>query len=141
MQPWRSSASQVADRDAERRKNDDVVRAERGAIFAGIGEDADFLRAQPIVHVRVVDDFAGEKDAAIRKLLSRLIRVIHRAIDAVAKPEFSGEVQRETARAMDESRLAHLVDDAAMVGRGQFGLDGRFQVEALAKNNRRQRRP
>ena len=48
--------------------------------------------AQLIVDVRVVDDFAGQEHRAIGKARPRLVRVVHRAIDAVAEPELAREV-------------------------------------------------
>ena len=62
------------------------------------------MRAQLVVDVRVVDDFAGEEDAAIGKTLARLVGVVDRAIDAVAEPEFAREVHGEPPGAMREVR-------------------------------------
>jgi hypothetical protein len=87
-----------------------------------------------------VDDLAGEKHPAIGKLLARLVRVIHGAIDAVAEAELAREMNGQAPGSIDEPGLTDVVDDAAVIGRRQFGLDGRLEVETLAKNNRRQLR-
>ena len=59
--------------------------------FDGIGQKADALRAQLIVDVRVVDDFAGQKDVAVGKPVPRLIGVVDGAVHAVAEPELTGQ--------------------------------------------------
>ena len=84
---------QQFDGDAERRQDDDVVRRQRVERFAGIAEEADALRAQLIVDVRVVDDLAGQEDGAIGKARPRLVGVVDGAIDAVAEAELAREVQ------------------------------------------------
>ena len=53
------------------------------------------MRAQLVVDVGVVDDFAGQEHRAIRKPLARLIRVVDRAVDAVAEAELAREVHRQ----------------------------------------------
>ena len=65
--------------------------------LAGVAEEADALRAKLVVDVRVVNDLAGQEDRAVGKALTRLIRVVDRAIDAVAESELAREVNRETA--------------------------------------------
>ena len=72
-----------------------VERVDR---FARVAEEADALRAQLIVDVRVVDDLAGQEDRPVGKALARLIGVVHRAIDAVAEAELAREVNGEAAR-------------------------------------------
>ena len=125
---------QVGDRHAESREDDHVARPERVAIFTGVGEDVDALGAQPVVDVRVVNDFAGQEDAPVGKPLARLIGVVDRAIDAVAEAELLREVDREAAGAPDEPGGADLVDDGAVVCRRQLAGDGLLHVEALAEN-------
>jgi hypothetical protein len=51
--------------------------------------------------VGIVDDLAGEKDALVRKLLAGLVRVVDRAIDAVAEAEFGREMDRQAAGLID----------------------------------------
>jgi len=82
-------------------QDDDVVRPERRAILARIGQEPDAPRPQLIVDVGIVDDFAGQEDALVRKLLARLVRIVDRAIDAVAEAEFGREMDRQTAGLMD----------------------------------------
>jgi hypothetical protein len=85
-----------------------------------------------------VDDLAGQEHALGRKFLSRLIRVVNGAIDAVAEPEFLREVEREPSGRLDEARRPEVVDDTAVVGGGQVGRDRLFQVEALTEDDRGQ---
>ena len=94
------------------------------------------LRAQPIVDVRVVDDFAGQEDAAIGKPLARLIRVVDGAIDAVAEAELAREMDREAARPIPEVVGLDLLDELAVIVPVQLGRDRIFQVEAFAKDER-----
>ena len=72
-----------------------VERVER---FARIAEEADALRAQLVVDVRVVDDFAGQEHLPVGKPLARLIGVVDGAIDAVAEAELAREVHGQPAR-------------------------------------------
>jgi hypothetical protein len=44
-----------------------------------------------------VDDFAGQEDLAIREARARLIRVVDRAIDAIAEPELAREMDEQAA--------------------------------------------
>ena len=129
-------ADHLADRHPERREDDNVVGAEAVVAFTGIGEEPDARGAQTIVHVRVVDDLAGEKDLAIRKPASRLVRVIDRAIDAIAEAELVCEVNGQPTDVVAEPGRAHAVDDGAVVLGGQLGRDRILQVEAFAKNER-----
>ncbi len=62
------------------------------------------LAPQLVVHVRVVDDFAGQEHAAIGEPLARLVGVVHGAIDAVAEAEFLGQMDRQPAGLPDEAR-------------------------------------
>ena len=87
----------VLDRDAEGRKDDDVVRAEIALAFGGVAQEADAARAQPLVDVGVVDDLAGEKDVAPGKWRDRLVRVVDGAVDAVAEAELPRQVDGEAS--------------------------------------------
>ncbi len=90
-------ALQIADRHAERRQDHDVLRPEPRGIFVRVAQEADAGRAQLVVDVRVVDDFAGQEHLAIREARARLIRVVDRAIDAVAEPELAREMDQQAA--------------------------------------------
>jgi hypothetical protein len=92
---------ELGDGHAKGGQDDDVVRPERRAILARIGQEPDAPRAQLIVDVGIVDDLAGEKDALVRKLLAGLVRVVDRAIDAVAEAEFGREMDRQAAGLID----------------------------------------
>ena len=59
-----------------------------------VAQEPDAHRAQLIVDVRVVDDFAGQEHAAIGKALARLVGVVDGAIDAVTEAELAREVDR-----------------------------------------------
>ena len=73
-------------------------------VLAGIGQEADALRAQLVVDVRVVDDLAGQEDAPVREALARLIGVVDGAVDAVAEAELAREVDGQPARCAGRSR-------------------------------------
>jgi predicted nucleic acid-binding protein len=55
------------------------------------------LRAQLVIDVRVVNDFAGEVHVPIGETLARLIGVVDGAIDAVTEAELLREMNREAA--------------------------------------------
>ena len=61
-------------------------------------------RAQLIVHVRVVDDLAGEEHAPIGKPPARLVGVVHGPIDAVAEAELAGEEDGQPSAGGGDSR-------------------------------------
>ena len=65
--------------------------------------------------MRVVNDFAHEENAFLGKFGSRLIGVIHGFIDAVAKPEFLGQPERETAPRKLVVVLADEIDETTVV--------------------------
>ena len=103
-----------AGRRAERREQHDVVRREglvTGALVAAVQEtDPELLESA--VDARVVNDLALDEELLVGELLPRLIGVIDRPIDAVAKPEFLREVKGEVAGRQDEpfvgvTRVAH----------------------------------
>ena len=93
----RVEALQHRDGDAERRQDHDVVLAEASIAVAVVAQERDPHGPQLLVHVRVVDDFAGEEHAAVGKALARLIRVVDGAIDAVAEAELAREMDGEAA--------------------------------------------
>ena len=128
-----AEALHVGRRDAERRQDDDILGVERGAIGIGIAEELNPLGAQAIVDVRVVDDFAGQEDAAVGKPLTRLVRVVDGAIDAVAESELAREMNGEAARLMLEVVRLDLLDELAVIVLVQLGRDRVFQVEPFSK--------
>ena len=81
-----------------------------------------------------MDDFSGQVDAAVRKPLPRLVRVVNRAIHAVAEPEFSREVDREPAGLVNEVVVLDLLDEGAVVVLDQHAGYGVFEVEAFSKD-------
>ena len=93
----------VGDGHAKRRQDHDVVWPERRRAFAGIRQEADPCRAQPIVDVRVVDDLAGQKDVAAGEAAPRLVGVVDGAIDAVAEAELAREVDGQPAGVVRKS--------------------------------------
>ena len=119
VQPRFDERLEQLDGDAERRQDDDVVRRQRVERFAGVAEEADALRANLVVDVRVVDDLAGQKDRAIGKALPRLIRVVHGAIDAVAEAELAREVHGEPAGLKREVGRLDGGDEIAVIALGE----------------------
>ena len=83
------------------------------------------------VDVGVVDDFAGQEDAAIGKLPPGLVGVVDGAIDAVTKAEFLGELEVEPARAGLVAEGLEAFDDGALIGTRQNRSDLGFQAETL----------
>ena len=102
----------------------------------GVAEELDAFAAQAIVDVRVVDDFARQKHAAVGKSLARLIGIIDGAVDAVAEPELAREMDRETAGPILKIVGLNLLNEIAVVVLIQLCRDRIFQVEALAEHER-----
>ena len=78
---------------------------------------------QLIIDVRIVDDFAGEKNAMIRELCDRFVRVFDSALDPVAEAEFHGEPEGEIPRLEAEAIGAHNVHDLAAIILAQLRPD------------------
>ncbi len=104
--------------------------------FGGIAEEPDAAGAEPVVHVRVVDDFAGEENVAPGKPRDCLVGIVDGAVHAVAEAELPREVDDEATLLVTVVARAHFVDQRAVVGGGQLARDGLFHVEALAKDQR-----
>ena len=66
----------------------------------------------------------GQEDPPVRELLPRLVRVLDRAVHAVAEPELAGQLQAEVAGAGRMVQGAQAVDHAARVALGEDGTDG-----------------
>ena len=110
---------------------------ERVQRLARVGQEADPLRPELVVDVRVVDDFAGEEDAAVGKSLPRLVGVVDRAIDAVAEPELTRQVDGEPAGAEAVAVLFDGADDLAVIALGEHVGDLVFEVEPFPEDKRR----
>ena len=65
---------------------------------------------QLIVHVRVVDDLAGQEHARSGKRCAP-VGIVDRAIDAVAEAEFASQVDGQSARLITEIRRLDPLDD------------------------------
>ena len=128
---------ELVDRDAECGEDHDVGRAEFAPAFVGVAQEADALRAQLIVDVRIVDDLPGQEDLLRRKALASLVRVVDRAIDAVAKAEFAGKVHGEPAGFKAIVLRLDVPDQLAVVTVGQNAGHFVLEVEALAEDQRR----
>ena len=121
---------------AERGQHDDVARAEV-VLRAGVAQKPDAEVPQPVVHVRVVNDFAGEKNPAIGKPLARLIRIIDGAIDAITEAELACEMQGEPAGLIKKAVGLDFFDELAVIVLVELGRDRLFQVEPFSENQRR----
>ena len=123
------------DRDAERRKDDDVLRLHLREIELTLTrqQNLDSHVAQSRVHVRIVNDLTDEIDAAIGKLAARLVGVFHRALDAVAEPEFARQTDRDVAHREGVILRLHAVHQASAVVRGEFVLDLGLEAETLSE--------
>ncbi len=91
----------------------------------------DAHRLDALVDVGVMNDFAGEKHAAIGKLAARLVGVIDGAIDAVTKAELFRELEVETAGRRFVAQGFEAFDDGALIGTRQNRPDLGFQAETL----------
>ena len=127
-------ARHLADGHAKGRKNHHVVFPETVGAFAGVGQEANALAPQPIVDVRVVDDFAGQEDVSSGEAPPRLVGVVDRAVHAIAKAELASEVDDQPAAGVLEIARADTIDERAVVRRRELTRDGFLHVEALAEN-------
>ena len=106
------------------------------ALRIGVAQELDALGAQPVVDVRVVDDLAGQEDAAIRKPLARLIRIVDGAIDAIAESEFAREMNRQPARLVLKVVGLDALDQIAVIVLVELGRDRMLSDRGLCENER-----
>ena len=85
------------------------------------------------IDMRVMDDLTSQVHAPVGKPLARLIRVIHRALDPIAEPEFPRQMDRQPAgrRTKPFARISSI--RPLWYAADEFGLDDMFHVEALAE--------
>ena len=142
MQPSPRSV-EIANGDAERREDDDVLRGDTcviedrlavGIVFGR--ENLDTHLAEPPVDVRVVDDLADKQDAAIGELSSGLVGVLDRSLNAVAEPEFAGKPDRNAPDRQRVIARTEKVDQGTIVIGGERRFDLAFEPESLPKIGR-----
>src|SRR5688500_16694422 len=132
--PLPAQVLHLRDGDAEGGQDDDVPGRDRrvaGGRLGRLREQADAHALEPAVHVRVVDDLAGEEDPAVGELLPRLVGVLDRALHPVAEAELAGQLQGHLARPRAIAELAQAVDHRAVVVVREDGPDGRLEAESL----------
>ena len=121
---------------------------ERGHAGAECGDDHDVLRADVVhvclalavqnihhahvgdlpVHLGVVDDFAEDEDALVRKNFPRRVREIDGALDAVAEAELLREMHGHAVHRERAAGGADALDDFAAVVRLDLRLHGGHDV-------------
>src|SRR5262245_12781259 len=114
-------------RDAERRQNYDVARLDYVEIeLAGcrrIEENhAGVLKS--LIDVRIVNDFADQEDPPVGKLHRSLIRIVNRAVDAVAEAERLGQPDRDVAERGAVASRTKVLDQVAVI----LGLEERLDL-------------
>src|SRR5205823_1250612 len=70
------------------------------------------------------------KDAPVGEFGAGLVRILNGAVDAVAKPEFAGQLEGEVAQREDVPVLADLVHNVTVIVGGQGLFDVALQPEA-----------
>jgi len=112
--------------------NDNVILLQVGdvrVLFAA-GEELDAHRADLIVDLRVMDDFAEDVERLIGEDLPRGIGQVNGPLDAVAKAELLGEPDRQVARCQHIPVAANALDQAAAIVRQHLGLNCRHDIRA-----------
>ncbi len=72
---------------------------------------------------------------AIREAPPRLVRVVNRAIDAVAEAELAREVDGQPAGPVGEVVGLDAIDEVAVIAVGQHAGDGMLQIEAFPEDD------
>ena len=83
------------------------------------------------VDVRIVDDLAHEQEPAVGELVAGLVRVVHRAVDAIAEAEFARQPESERPHRQRVVPGAQQVHEPAVVVGAPLLLDGALEAEAL----------
>jgi hypothetical protein len=90
-------------------------------------------RFELLIDVRVVDDLADQEGALAGKFGPRLVRVLHRPVDAIAEAELAGQTERQITDGERIPRGAHGIHHAAVVVGHQGAFDRALQAEALSE--------
>jgi hypothetical protein len=101
----------------------------------GIAQKPNALRAQLSIDVRVVDDFAGQKNSAVGEPAPRLIGVVDGPVDPVTETKFTGEQNREPSALVPEVIGLDLLNESAVVAVGEDSGHLVFEVEPFAKDD------
>ena len=123
---------EVADGDAERRHDHDVLGGDPGEVELALGivlEDGDAHGPELGVHVRVVDDLADQEEAALRKLDTGLVGVVDRAVHPVAEAELAGQPEGERPRLEPVAARPQGLHHRAVVVGGELLLDVGLEPE------------
>ena len=101
-QPALAQRREVVDRHAEGREDHHVLgattRVVEPVVRSATGGTMP-ISLQLRVHVRVVDDLARQDRSPVGELAARLVRVLHRALHAVAEAELPRQPDGDVARA------------------------------------------
>src|SRR5262245_53802339 len=88
---------------------------------------------QPIVHVRVMDDFTGQKDALSRKFCDGFVGVFDGALHAVTKTELHRQQKRQPVSLQTEVVGLHEIDDLATVVFAELRTNFRPKTKTFLK--------
>src|SRR5207249_10180650 len=101
----------------ERRQDDNVVGLQFGnvGLFVSSGQVLDAERGYLPVHLRVVNDFADDEEAAVLKNFARGVGEIDGALDAVAESKLLGQPHRHITNGNDAAVTANSIDHIAAV--------------------------
>ena len=121
---------------AERRQDHHVLRGDmsevEGAGLVRVEEPNSHFGHAPI-HVGVVNDLTHQVDAAVGKLVDRLVRVIDGSVDSVAEAELLGEAHCDVPERVRVAPRANALDQGGVVCGVDEGFDLGLEAEALAE--------
>jgi muramoyltetrapeptide carboxypeptidase len=126
---------EVVDCHSERWKDDHIFRAEHAEIEPchAREEELDPHVAQLGIDVRIMDDLTGQNDSPVWKLSPRLVGVLDRPLDSIAKAELSGQPKREVTGLEGILTAPEPIHEIAVVVGRQLRLDFSLETEALSK--------
>ena len=90
----------LPDGHTEGGQDDDCFRPEPVGVRIRITQEPNTRRAQFLVHVRIVNDLAGQVHGPVRELQPGLVRVVNGAVDPVAKSELTREPDGQSSGAI-----------------------------------------
>ena len=124
----------AADADRDHR----AIKADAAEIDAPIlrHEEGYPHRLEFRVHVRIMDDLAGQVDGTIRELLSGLVGVLDRALDSITKAELLRQTDGYVPHRQGIIPILEEVYQVARIVGIQFGLYLGFQAETFPKVRR-----
>src|SRR6185436_5571482 len=127
---------EVANGDAERRHDHDVVWADLGEVeltLRFLGEEGNAHGTELLIDMGIVNDLADQKEPPVGKLGPAFVGVFHCAVHAVAEAELPGQPKGEMPRSKSVAVVLERIDHGTVVVSRQPTGDFALEAESFAE--------